>query len=57
MRRHSLWKLYGFNIFINLSVFFLIQEVFLKLQMFEAPKLVLQFLVGKLDFQKSFLTE
>lgn len=56
MRRHSLWKLYGFNIFINL-IFFLIQEVFLKLQMFEAPKLVLQFLVGKLDFQKSFLTE
>ena len=55
MRRHSLWKLYGFENFIHLS--YLIPKVFLRLQMFKAPKLVLRFFVGKFDFQNTFLTE
>lgn len=60
MRRHSLWKLslWFWKFYMSeCFFFFLIPNVVLGLQMFEVPKLAMQFLGRKLDFQNSFLTE
>lgn len=44
-------------VWVWLCVFFKVSKLFLILQMFEAPKLALQLLVGKLGYQNIFLTK